>query len=101
MRKIIYAAITTPEEGTDFVKFMMLTIPTLRQERDTILDGLNRQVKFIKGIDILPYYTSTDPNKEKEPLLKRNLQRKWLPQKTLDQKQQTAKQSITRAIQIS
>ena len=100
MRKIIDAAILTPEEKTEFVKFQILTIPKLRQEGDTILDDLNRQIKFIKGIDILTYYTPTDPNKENKPLLNRNLQRKWLPQKTVDQKQQKAKQSITRAINI-
>ena len=47
---------------------MILTIPTLKQEGDTILDDLNRQIKFIKGIDILTYYTPTDSNKEQEPL---------------------------------
>ena len=98
MRKIINAAIIAPEKKTESLKFMIWTIPILRQEGDTILDDLNRQIKFIKGIDILTYYTPTDPTKEKEPLLNRNLQRKWLPEKTVEQKQQNAKQSITRAI---
>ena len=40
MRKIIDAVILTPEEITEFVKFQILTIPTLRQEEDTILDDL-------------------------------------------------------------
>ena len=38
----------TPEEKTEFSKFMILTIPTLRQEGDTILENLNMQIKFIK-----------------------------------------------------
>ena len=85
----------TPEKNAEFVKLMIWTIPTSRQE---VIDDLNRQIKFIKGIDILTYYTPTDPTKEKEPLLNRNLQRKWLPEKTVEQKQQQAKESKTRAI---
>ena len=96
MGKVINAAVMTPER-TKIVKFLIWTIPTLRQEEDAILDDLNRQIKFIKEIDILTYYTPTDPTKEKEPLLNRNLQRKWLPEKTVEQKQQQAKESIARA----
>ena len=63
----------TPEKKTEFVKFQILKIPELRQEGDTILDYLNRKIKFIKGMDILTYYNPTDPSKEKEPLLNRKL----------------------------
>ena len=57
MRKIIEASVMTPEKKTEFVKFQILKIPELRQGGDTILDDLNRQIKFIKGINILKYYT--------------------------------------------
>ena len=88
----------TPEKNAEFVKLMIWTIPTLRQKGDIVIDDLNRQIRFIKGIDILTYYTPTDPTKEKEPLLNRNLQRKLLPEKTFEQKQQNAKKSMTRSI---
>ena len=41
--------------------------------------------------------TFNDPTKEKEPLLNKNLQRKWLPAKTVEQKRQLEKESIARA----
>ena len=50
MGKIINTAIMTPTN-----KNRIWTMPTLRQEGDTILDDLNRQIKFLKGIDILTY----------------------------------------------
>ena len=65
------------------------------QEGDNILDELNRKIVFLKGKGILSYYIPTNPNKEKEPILDRKLQRKWLPLKSEAQK--TQKQSKTRA----
>ena len=68
----------TPEKRTEYVQFLIWTLPIIRQEGDTLVDDLNRQVKFIKGRDILTYYIPTDPTKEKEPVLNKNLQKKWL-----------------------
>ena len=50
---------------------------------DTLLDYLNHQIKFLKGKDILTYYTPRDPTKVKEPLLNRELSDKWLPPQQL------------------
>ena len=62
---------------------------------------INRRIKptnnSFKGIDILTYYIPTDPTKVKEPLLNINLQRKWLPAKTVEQKQLQEKESVARA----
>ena len=44
-------------------------------------------------MDILTYYTPSDPTKDKEPLLNSKLQKEWLPAKTVAQKQQLAKES--------
>ena len=52
---------------------------------------------YFKGVDILTYYIPADPTKEKEPLLNKNLQIKWLPEKTVEQKLQLEKESIARA----
>ena len=71
---------------TDFLNFQAQKIPELRQEGDTILDDLNRQIEFIKGKNILSYHIPSDINKEKEPLLNRKLQRIWLPAKSVAQK---------------
>ena len=57
----------TPEKNAEFVKLMIWTIPTSRQE---VIDDLNRQIKFIKGIDILTYYTPTENYKEDDSLRK-------------------------------
>ena len=44
-------------------------------------------------MDILTYYTSSDPTKDKEPKLNYILQKEYLPTKTFAQKQQLAKES--------
>ena len=46
---------------------------------------------------MLTYYIPTDTTKVKEPLLNRNLQRKWLPAKTVEQNQLQEKESLARA----
>ena len=61
MGKIINAVKKTPE----YVQFLVRTLPNLRQEGNTLIDYLNRQVKFLKERDILTYYIPTDPTKEK------------------------------------
>ena len=68
-------------------------MPTLLKPTDTILDDLNLQIKYFKGVDILTYYTPSDPNKDKEPKLNWRLQKEWLPAKTVAHKQQLAKES--------
>ena len=50
-------------------------------------------MKYFKGLDILTYYTPSNPTKGKEPLLNSKLQKEWLPAKTVPQKQQLAKES--------
>ena len=55
----------TPEEKLEDVKFLIWTIPHLIKEGDTVIDELNQQIKFFKGIDILTYYIPTDPTKVK------------------------------------
>ena len=69
-------------------------LPTLLEP---ILDELNLQIKYFKGVDILTYYTPSDPTKDKEPKLNSRLQKKWLPEKTVAHKQQLAKESETMA----
>ena len=71
----------------------MATLPTLLEPTDTILDELNLQIKYFKGVDILTYYTPSDPTKDKEPKLNSRLQKKWLPEKTVAHKQQLEKES--------
>ena len=66
--KIINAVEMTPEKKLEYVQFLVWTLPNLRQECDILVDDLNRQVKYLKGRDILTYYIPTDPTKEKEPL---------------------------------
>ena len=87
----------TPLETENYIKFMMNTLPTLKKPTDTLLDDLNLQIKYFKGVDILTYYTPSDPAKDKEPKLNSRLQKKWLPEKTVAHKQQLAKESEMRA----
>ena len=84
----------TPLETENYIKFMMNTLPTLKKPTDTLEDELNLQIKYFKGVDILTYYTPSDPTKDKEPLLNYKLQKEWLPAKTVPQKQVMAKKKL-------
>ena len=66
-------------------------LPTLIKPSDTFMDYLNYQIKFLKGKDILTYYTPCDPTKDKEPLLSRELSQKQLPSKTVPHKDRLEK----------
>ena len=56
---------STPEEKEDFLNFQAHKVPELRQEGDTILDDLNRQIEFIKGKSILSYHITRNTNEER------------------------------------
>ena len=56
MNKIINAIKITTDENLEYVKFLIWTLPTLIKEGDTLIDKLNQQIHFLKGIDILTYY---------------------------------------------
>ena len=83
----------TPKEMDDYVQFMVGTIPLLMKPGDTLMDELNLHIKYFKGVDILTYYIPTDPTKDKEPMLNKTLQKRWQPQKTVEQKRQLEKES--------
>ena len=82
----------TPKEMDEYVQFMVWTIPLLMKPGDTLMDELNLHIKYFKGVDILTYYIPTDPTKDKEPMLNKTLQEKWLPEKTMEQKCQLEKE---------
>ena len=86
----------TSEEMDNYVKFITGTLPLLMKPGDTLMDELNLHIKYFKGVDILTYYTPTDPTKDKEPILNKTLQNKWLPQRTVAQKIQLEKESEMR-----
>ena len=65
----------TISETEKYIKFMINTLLTLLKPTDTILDDLNLQIKYFKGVDILTYYTPSDPTKDKEPKLNYKLQK--------------------------
>ena len=67
MAKIILAEKLTPERKLEFEEFKDKKLPGMLKEDDTILDYLNHLIKFLKGRDILTYYTPFDPTKDKEP----------------------------------
>ena len=92
MQQIISATELTQKETENFVEFLTNKLPTLLKPTDTLMDNLNHQIKFLKGRDILTYYTPCDPTKDKEPLLSYELSQKWLPAKTVAQKDQLAKE---------
>ena len=77
----------------DYVKCMVGTIPLLMNPGDTLMDELNLHIKYFKGVDIVTYYTPTDPTKDKEPMLNKTLQKKWHPQKIVMQKRLLDKES--------
>ena len=52
--------------------------------------------QILQRVDILTYYTPSDPTKDKEPKLNRGLQKKWLPKKTVTHKQQLEKEKDMR-----
>ena len=71
----------------EFEEFKEKKLPGMLKEDDTILDYLNHLIKFLKGKDILTYYTPCDPTKDKEPWLNRKLSDKWKPRKTVAHKE--------------
>ena len=83
----------TPEEIDKYIYFLREILPTLMEPDYTLLDELNLQIKYFKGVDILTYYTPSNPTKDKEPKLNRGLQKKWLPEKTVAHKQQLEKEN--------
>ena len=83
----------TPKEMDEYVQFMVWTIPLLMKPGDTLMDELNLHIKYFKGVDILTYYIPTNPTKDREPMLNSTLQKKWQPQKTVEQKRQLEKKS--------
>ena len=72
----------------------------MMKKDDTLLEYLNHQVKFLKGTDILTYYTPCDTTKDKEPLLNRELSDKWLPPKTVAQKKRLEEESQIIAMKV-
>ena len=73
MTKIILAEKLTPERKLEFKEFKEKKLPGMLKEDDTILDYLNHLIKFLKGRDILTYYTPCDTTKDKEPWLSQPL----------------------------
>ena len=72
-------------------------LPTLMEPGYTLLDKLNINIRYFKGVGILTYYTPSDPTKDKEPKLNKTLQKKWQPQKTVAHKLQLEKESEMKA----
>ena len=62
MEKIILDAKLTPERNEEFKEFKTNKL----KRTDTLLDDLHLQIKYFKGVDILTYYTPSDPTKDKE-----------------------------------
>ena len=77
----------TSEEMDRYVNFITEILPLLMKPGYFLMDELNINIKYFKGIDILTYYTPIDPTKDKEPILNKTLQKKWQPKKTVNQKQ--------------
>ena len=101
MRRIIYDAQKnlTEEEQHEYTEFI-ITLPTKMTPEDRFVDALNRIIKYLKGKEILSYYIPENPTKEKEPILSRELQRKYLLPKSEAQRQQNKQQSESRAIKL-
>ena len=87
MLRIIIAERLTKEKWKDFENFKKYELPGMMKKDYTLPDYLNHQVKYLKGTDILTYYTPCDTTKDKEPLLNREPSDKWLPPKTVAQKE--------------
>ena len=100
MGRIILAVKLTREKQKEFEHFKTNKLPGMIKNDDTILDYLNYQIKFLKGKDILTYYTPCDPSKDKEPLLNRELSDKWQPPKTVAQKDRLKEESKTIAMKV-
>ena len=73
--------------------FMTEILPLLMRPGYTLMDELNLHIKYFKGVDILTYYTPSNPTKDKEPRLNKGLQKKWMPQKTVAHKLQLEKEN--------
>ena len=89
----------TEDEKTKLTEFIIKT-PTMMKPGDKYVDTLNRIIKYLKGKEILSYYIPENPDKEKEPLLNRELQRKYLLPKSEAQRQRNEQQSKSRAIKL-
>ena len=87
----------TETQEKAFTRFIGVTLPTLWEQGDNTLDELNRMIIYLKGRGILSYYVPKKPNKEKEPILNGELQRKFLPPKSDAQRERNKQQSQARA----
>ena len=74
MKKMLSAIKMTTNETEKYIFFLMVTLPTLLEHNYTILDELNLQIKYFKGVGT--YCTPSDPNKDKEIKLNKRLQKK-------------------------
>ena len=74
-------------------------VPTLMESGYTLLDELNLHIKYFKGVDILTYYTPSDPTKDKEPRLNKGLQKKWLFEKTITHKKENEMKTRNRLME--
>ena len=79
-----------------FTIFIGVTFGKLWEPGDNILDELNRVIFYLKGRGILSYYVPKNPNKEIEPILNGELQRKFLLPKSEAQQQRNKPQSQTK-----
>ena len=91
MTKIILDAKLTTEKEKEYRELEKNELKNINS-KSTLLDYYNHLIILLKGKSVLTWFTPCDPNKDKEPWLDTKLTDKWMPEKTVAQKEQQKKE---------
>ena len=99
MEKIILDAKLTPEKEKEYIELRESKLKDI-SSKSTLLDYYNHLIIFLKGKSVLTWFTPCNPNKDKKPWLDTKLTGKWMPEKTVTQKEQQKKERKKMDIKI-
>ena len=99
MQKKILDAKVTKEKEQEYKELRENKLKHI-SNKSTLLDYYNHLIILLKGKSVLTWFTPCDPNKDKEPWLDTKLTDKWMPEKTVAQKEQQKKERKKMDIQI-
>ena len=87
MESIILNEKITPEREKEYIEFRETKLKDI-SSKCTLLEYYNHLIIFLKGRGVLNWYTPCDTTKDNEPWLDKRLTDMWMPEKTVDQKDQ-------------
>ena len=99
MESIILNEKITPEREKEYIAFRETKLKDI-SSKCTLLEYYNHLIIFLKGRGVLNWFTPCDPTKDKEPWLDKRLTDMWMPEKTVDQKDQLKEERKTMDVKI-